>query len=76
MCSDHFGVSVVTSCCRIMWKIIIKIYEEAHKYFTEIVYMDVNTLLLVSSITSAFHLYKQEQLSFVVESHSERLGGN
>ena len=37
ICNDHFGMSFVTSYCRIMWKIILKIFEEANKNFIEIV---------------------------------------
>ena len=33
MSNDHFGMPSVSSFCRIIWKIVEKIYEEAHIYF-------------------------------------------
>ena len=66
MPNDHFGMSYVISYYRIIWKIIVKIFEEAHNYFYRDLVMDLTRLLWVSSFASVFDLYKQEQLSFVV----------
>ena len=53
MSNDHFGVPFVTSFFyRIIWKIIINIFEEARNYFTEIaewILLSFNGCLLLRS---------------------------
>ena len=66
MPNDHFGMPFVISFYRVIWKIIVNIFEEAHTYFYRDRVMNFTLHLWVSSIASAFDLYKQEQLSFVV----------
>ena len=66
MPNDHFGMPFVMSFYRIIRKIIVKIFGEVHNYFYRDRVMNFTLHLWVSSIASAFDLYKQEQLSFVV----------
>jgi len=66
MSNDHFGMPFVTRFCRIICKIILQIFEEAHNYLYRDTGNGFYTLLWVSSSTFAFGLYKQEQFSFEV----------
>ena len=67
MSNGHFGMLFVPSFYIIVWKMIIKVVKEGHNYFYQDHAMASPNVLWVSSVTSAFALYKQEHLSFVVE---------
>lgn len=64
MCYDDLGMPFVSCFHRIRWKIIIKVLEEAHTCFIEFALCSLPFLLWVTSLKSAFALYKQRKLSF------------
>jgi len=67
MSNDHFGMPFVTSFCRIIWKIILQIFEEAHNYL----YRDTGNGFYTLFMGVLFHVrvrpkYKLEKIAFEV----------